>query len=159
MIETLELMVRRAWRRLTAKPKKAWTGAEYAAQFTGATPAVQKLIDAIEKALPVNAGNSYATLSPGQKALAEAKVYLSYQLLPKAREICSEALGDPSGPGDQWVKDLMDAIDIAAQMPGTDAESGKARRQDLHERRQARHTAQYRQVRGELESLQQQDRN
>lgn len=87
-----------------------------------------RLVEAIANALPKNYYADYEVLSPGQQALADALVYLHYQRLPQARDICAEAMGDPRCPGDRWVKDLLEAIDIASQMMGNDPEAADAKR-------------------------------
>lgn len=98
-------------------------------------PAVVRIIEAIAKVLPEQYVADYELLSPGQQALADAMVYLSHQRLPQARAICAEAMGDPRCPGDAWVKDLLDAIDIATKMAGTDPEAQEARRKAALDRR------------------------
>lgn len=109
---------------------KPLTEKQYREHFSGVATPVQRLIEAIESQLPPYAmqEGGYARMSPGQRALTEAIVYLNYHHLEKARVICAEALDDPVGPGREWVASLLEAIDVAAKLPGTSPEAREENR-------------------------------
>lgn len=88
---------------------------------------ISRLIHAIRSSLPHTTPDQYGELSSGQQALLDASIYLEYHKLDQAAVICAEAIGDVQTPGDEWVNNLIDAIKIAQQMPGTDEVSWKDR--------------------------------
>jgi hypothetical protein len=97
------------------------------ARADGVSPSVVAIMQTIESVLPPNYRARYDELSRGHRALIDALIYLHYQALPQAKAICAEAMGDPDGPGAEWVQNLLNDIDIATRMSGTDIEAGKAR--------------------------------